>query len=109
LTNLYEKYGRALQSEYSITYTSSSILHDGLSRTLTVSLGGSATTKASYNPGGVLPEVSHAAPWLVFVIILVVLVGLLFAPRVAVRFLSPARTKGKKSPAGTQAAHIKLK
>ncbi len=98
-----------LQSEYSITYTSSSILHDGLSRTLTVSLGGSATTQASYNPGGVLPEVSHAAPWLVFIILLVVLVGLLFAPRVAARFVSSARTKGKVSPTGTQVVHIKLK
>ncbi len=109
LTNLYEKYGRALQSEYSITYTSSSILHDGLSRTLTVSLGGSATTQASYNPGGVLPEVTHAASWLVFIILLVVLVGLLFAPRVMARLRSPSRSKEKMSPSGTPAVHIKLK
>jgi Ca-activated chloride channel family protein len=109
LTNLYEKYGRALQSEYSITYTSSSILHDGLSRTLTVSLGGSATTKASYNPGGVLPEGTHAAPWLVFVIILVVLVGLLFAPGLAARFLSPVSAKGEKNIGSKLEPRIKLK
>ena len=109
LLNLYEQYGRALQSEYSITYTSSSTLHDGLSRTLTVSLGGSSSTQASYNPGGVLPEVSHAAPWFVFVAILVVLVGLLFAPGLANRFLSPANAKAGKVAPDKRSSHIKLK
>jgi VWFA-related protein len=109
LRNLYEQYGRALQSEYSITYTSSSTLRDGLRRTLTVSLGGSASTEASYNPGGVLPEVSHAAPWLVFFVILVVLVGLLFVPGLASRFLSPARAKREKDVAARLEPRIKLK
>jgi Ca-activated chloride channel homolog len=109
LVNLYEQYGRALQSEYSITYTSSSALHDGLNRNLTVSIGGSGSTQASYNPGGVLPEVSHGAPWLAFVIILVVLVGLLFAPGLKTRFLSPASVKATKTVPNKQSPRIKLK
>jgi VWFA-related protein len=108
LLDLYEQYGRALQSEYGISYISSSTFHDGLSRTLTVSLSGSGSTQASYNPGGVLPEVSHAAPWFVFVTILVVLVGLLFAPGLASRFPSLVGVKGKPSPT-KQGSRIKLK
>jgi VWFA-related protein len=109
LVNLYEKYGRALQSEYSLTYTSSSTLHDGLNRTLTVSLKGSGSAQASYNPGGVLPEVSHAAPWLVFVVILVVLVALLFAPGLTGRFLSPAGAKETRGVPNKRSPRIKLK
>jgi len=109
LLKLYEQYGRALQSEYRITYTSSSTLHDGLSRTLTVSLSGSSSTQASYNPGGVLPEVSQGAHWLVFIIILVVLVGLLFAPGLAGRVLSPAGVKAAKIAPNKQGPRIKLK
>ena len=40
LSRLFTLYGRALQSEYRITYTTPSTLRDGLSRNLTVSLGG---------------------------------------------------------------------
>jgi hypothetical protein len=109
LLNLYEQYGRALQSEYSITYTSSSTLHDGLRRILTVSLSGSGSTQASYNPGGVLPEVSHGAPWLVFMIILVVLVGLLFAPGLAGRLSSLKGKKGEKTAPSKLGSRIKLK
>ena len=109
LRGLYDKYGRALQSEYSITYTTTATLRDGLSRNLAVSLGGSASTHASYNPGGVLPEVSHAASWPVFVALLVVLVGLLFVPGLAGRFRSSANAKAEKNTAGKQAPRIKLK
>ncbi len=108
LLGLYEKYGRALQSEYSITYTTTSTLRDGLSRTLTVSLGGSATTEASYNPGGVLPEVSHAASWPVFIVLLVVLVALLFVPGLVGRFQSASAKSGKYA-AGKPKPRIKLK
>jgi VWFA-related protein len=109
LRGLYEQYGRALQSEYSITYTTSSTLRDGLSRTLTVSLGGSASVQASYNPGGVLPEVSQAASWPVFILILVVLVGLLFVPKLIGRIRSSASAKGEKNTAEKQSPRIKLK
>jgi len=85
LRKLYELYGRALQSEYRITYTSLSALRDGLSRGLSVSLDGGATSaQAQYNPGGVLPEASGNA-WSVFIITLAVLVVLLFIPGVVGR------------------------
>ncbi len=109
LVNLYEQYGRTLQSEYSLTYTSSSALHDGLNRTLSVSLGSSGSTQASYNPGGVLPEVSHAAPWVVFVVILLVLVGLLFAPGLRTHFRSSAIVNAGKPASVNQKSRIKLK
>ncbi len=109
LRGLYEQFGRALQSEYSITYTTSSSIRDGLNRTLTVSLGGSASTQATYNPGGVLPEVSQGASWPVFIAILVVLVGLLFVPRLAGRLREATNAKDGKSATGKQRPHIKLK
>jgi len=109
LLGLYEKYGRALQSEYRFTFTSSSSLRDGLNRSLTVSLGGSGSTSASYNPGGILPEVSRAASWPIFTILLVILVGLLFAPGLVERFQSSAKVKRKQNEKIGEKPHIKLK
>jgi len=109
LRGLYEQFGRALQSEYSITYTTSSSIRDGLNRTLTVSLGDSASTQATYNPGGVLPEVSQGASWPVFIAILVVLVGLLFVPGLAGRLRVAAIAKDGKNATGKQRPRIKLK
>jgi VWFA-related protein len=109
LISLYEQFGRALQSEYTITYTTSSTLRDGLSRKLTVSLDGSASTQVSYNPGGVLPEVSKAVSWPLFSAILVLLVGLLFVPRLAGRLRSFTIAKGLKVPSAKQEPRIKLK
>ena len=109
LRGLYEQFGRALQSEYSITYTTSSALRDGLSRTLTVSLGDSASTQTSFNPGGVLPEVPQSASWSVFVAIMIVLVGFLFIPGLAGRLRSPANTNRGKNATGKQGPRIKLK
>ena len=82
LAALFQEYGRTLQSEYAITYLSPSKLRDGVNRSLTVSLGGgaaAATGKASYNPGGVLPEVGSQS-WPLFAAILVGLLVLLFVP-----------------------------
>ena len=89
LQTIYQSYGRGLQSEYAITYTSPSTLRDGISRSLTASLGqpGSQVAGAAkYNPGGVLPEVAGNSPFLflglllglVFLIFLPALLGLLF-------------------------------
>lgn len=74
LAALFQAYGRTLQSEYAITYTSPSKLRDGLNRSLDVTLtnGGAAAGQARYNPGGVLPEVPSQS-WLLFVGVLVVL------------------------------------
>jgi len=94
LKGLYEKYGRALQSEYSITYTSSSTLCDGLSRTLTVSLGNSSSAQAVYNPNGVLPEVKHSASWPIFITLLMILLGMLFIPSLTSRLRNPKTATG---------------
>jgi hypothetical protein len=109
LRGLYEQYGRALQSEYSLTYTTSSTLRDGLSRTLTVLLDDSVSTQTTYNPGGVLPEISHGPSWLAFIITLIVLVGLLFVPGLASRLRSPAKANIGKDTTRKQEPRIKLK
>ncbi|HEX8992942.1 MAG TPA: VWA domain-containing protein [Anaerolineales bacterium] len=81
LAALFQQYGRALQSEYAITYLSPSTLRDGVNRSLTVDLAGSgaAAVQTSYNPGGVLPEVPHQS-WILFAGILLGLLVLLFVP-----------------------------
>lgn len=100
LTALYEKYGRALQSEYIVTYTSPSKLRDGVNRALSASVSdssggllGSIESPVSYNPGGLIPEVSQPASWLFFLGILAALILLLFVPFL-LRVLLP---KGKGS------------
>jgi VWFA-related protein len=80
LSALFQSYGRALQSEYAITYTSPSTLRDGVNRGITVALTGTpASTTAKYNPGGVLPEVPTQS-WMLFGAILLGLVVLLLIP-----------------------------
>ncbi len=81
LTDLYQKFGRALQSEYAITYTSPSALRDGVTRNLSVSLNGTAQAApaTSYNPGGLVPEVAQSS-WPLFGLILVGLLILLALP-----------------------------
>ena len=87
LSKLYELYGRALQSEYRITYTTPLTLRDGIGRTLTVSLGATVLSRTKYNPGGVLPEVADPASWTIFLGFLLILIVLLFIPGVVNRFL----------------------
>lgn len=80
LSALFQSYGRALQNEYAITYTSPTKLRDGVNRALTVSLTGTpVSATAKYNPGGVLPEVPTQS-WMLFGAILLGLVVLLIAP-----------------------------
>lgn len=89
LAALFQQYGRKLQSEYAITYMSPSKLRDGLNRSLTISLtgaaGAAATGQATYNPGGVLPEVASQS-WVLFGGILVGLLLLLLVPIIIGRF-----------------------
>ncbi len=118
LTSLFQQYGRTLQSEYAITYTSPSTLRDGVNRNLSVSLSGAAvTTQGKYNPGGVLPEVPNQS-WLLFVGILVGLVVLLLIPTliglVGSRGGGGGRKKGRikltDQPASTAPrSHVKMK
>lgn len=110
---LYEKYGRALQSEYIVTYTSPSTLRDGVNRGLSVSVEGSTAGSnspeavISYNPGGLVPEVAEPASWGVFLGLLIGLVFLLFLPAI-LRKISSARKEGAASKEGGS-QNIKLK
>lgn len=106
LQQLYEKYGRSLKSEYTITYTSPSTLHDGLSRSLTVALSSAGQalttggTQSQYNPGGLVPESGGKAPWFMFFALLAGLVLILFAPTliklIKGRKVKPAQKNGVK-------------
>jgi len=87
LKALYEKYGRAMQSEYIVTYTSPAKLRDGLNRALSAQVSdasggllGMVEPPTSYNPGGLVPEVQAPANWLVFIGLLIVLGLLLLVP-----------------------------
>ncbi|HET6846319.1 MAG TPA: VWA domain-containing protein, partial [Anaerolineales bacterium] len=80
LSALFQRYGRALQNEYAITYTSPFTLRDGVNRGLTVSIAGAgATVQSKYNPGGVLPEVTGHS-WVLFGGLLLALLALLAVP-----------------------------
>jgi hypothetical protein len=111
LTGLYQRLGRALQSEYRLTYTTQLPLRDGLSRQLTVRLtDSSAAAEAAYNPGGVLPEVAAYPSWALFAAGLGVLVGLMVLPGV-VR-ASADRLRRPKSPAkqaAPRASRVRLR
>jgi len=116
LKNLYERYGRALQSEYVLTYTSPSTLRDGVNRSLTVSLSNessAATTElesTTYNPGGLVPEVAQPASWVLFFTLLAGLVLLLVLPAILGKAISLLRgpQKGKVKFAEQQ-SRIRLK
>ena len=80
LNKLYQQYGRALQSEYAITYVSPSALRDGINVTCNVSFStAGVSTETNYNPGGVLPEVSSNS-WTLFAWIMAGLLLLLVIP-----------------------------
>jgi VWFA-related protein len=102
LTSLYERYGRALQSEYMLTYTSPSDLRDGVNRALTVRLASGAAAEAepvNFNPGGLVPEVARPASWLLFAGVLVVLLLLVAVPLFFGR-LFRRRGEAAEAPAG---------
>ena len=112
LQNLFELYGRALKSEYVLSYISPSTLRDGVNRSLTVSLsqGGEVSTsqavQTQYNPGGLVPEVGGAAPWALFFILLGGLLVILLIPTLVgfVLRLVPAGRKASPAPAPRSAA-----
>ncbi len=117
LTKLYERYGRALQSEYAITYSSPSTLRDGVNRALSVSLkvgkAGSAVAEGStYNPGGLVPEVAQPASWGLFLGLIGVLLVLLLLPTLVGKFLAsrPSEPAGRvKLHKEVPAKRVKLK
>ena len=118
LAALYALYQRGLQNEYAITYTSPSTLRDGVNRALSVSLSTqSGSTGASYNPGGLVPEVPQTGSWPLFFGLLAGLAVLLFAPLLyriisggilaAKKAVVPAKSRIKLKPDTT--GRIKLK
>ena len=80
LTDIYQRFGRALQSEYAITYRSPGSLRDGVNRTIHVTLAGAGADARVYNPGGVVPEVPQQAGGTIFLGGLALLLGLLVLP-----------------------------
>ncbi|MFZ5808111.1 MAG: vWA domain-containing protein [Chloroflexota bacterium] len=114
LTNLYERYGRALQSEYALTYTSPSTLRDGVNRSLQVSLKGGpagAVYADKYNPGGLVPEVAQPASWWLFGGLIVLLLLLLALPMLLKSLPKPQKPPGKIKfmNESKKTARIKLK
>jgi VWFA-related protein len=114
LRSLYEQLGRALQSEYVITYLSPATLRDGLNRALSVKLSSAVTAlpaKAAYNPGGLVPEVavSPSASWPLFFGLMAALVVLIFVPAGVQKALTliPVRNAGE-SKAKAAAPRIRL-
>jgi VWFA-related protein len=87
LSEIYQSYAVAFKSEYQLTYTSPSTLRDGVNRDLSVSLADSSNIMTgidqgpiTYNPGGLVPEVSEPVPLITFGAIMVGLVALLLVP-----------------------------
>jgi hypothetical protein len=113
LEGLYQRYARALQSEYRLTYTSPSKLRDGSNRILTVSLttagnGNGTAAQAQYNPGGVLPEVAQTVSWPIFGAILGGLLILLFVP-LAIGNMSKGESGRGAKMSYAKKSNIKLK
>lgn len=84
LSALYASYGHTMRSEYALTYQSPYGLRNGINRSLTVTLdpaysgGALSGASATYNPGGLIPEVPVGGSWSIFFILLAIL-GLLTA------------------------------
>lgn len=115
LKGLFQQQSRVLQSEYQLTYVSPFTLRDGVNRNLTVALtGSSVVAEETYNPGGVLPEVSRTS-WPLFLSILAGLLVLLFLPGLiggisgAVRNRKAGAGFGLGKPAHSARGRIKLK
>ncbi|MHC1784588.1 MAG: VWA domain-containing protein [Anaerolineaceae bacterium] len=116
LQKVYQQYGRALQSEYEITYISPSYLRDGLNRSLEVSFasgtlaGTSGSMETKYNPGGLVPEMASTATWPLFFGLFFGLLVLLAVPFAFeyVQGLRPKKSRIKLSPPPT-GHRIKLK
>ena len=117
LTELYESYAVAFKSEYQLVYTSPSALRDGVNRALSVSLADAPHSTINgdeepitYNPGGLVPEVSEPVPLISFGVIMLGLVFLLFIPSL-INLANKAgqNIPSKGRPAPKKKPRIKLK
>jgi VWFA-related protein len=111
LRQVYERLGRALHSEYVVTYVTALPLRDGVNRTLDVRLASSAAAATQrYNPGGVIPEVAQPALWSSFGLALAALAALLLLPALIRLGLDAARSiqiprRGEPRPTGKIRLH----
>ena len=81
LSGLYEQLSSKIQNEYRLSYMTPIPLRDGVKRNIVVTAPGAAAISANYNPGGVIPQVvPEWTSWLLFFVVLVLLLGLFFAP-----------------------------
>jgi VWFA-related protein len=110
LREAYQRLGRALHSEYVVTYTSTLPLRDGINRTLDVRLASSAAAASGrYNPGGVVPEVAQPAPWTAFGLALAGLAALLLLPAlVRLAVASVHRIPFAQRPAAAPVTRVRL-
>lgn len=110
LLGLYELYGRTLQAEYQITYTSPATVRDGVNRSLTVTIDSIAVEMGleEYNPGGLVPETGQPASWSLFLWLLGGLLVLLALPMVISK---GAALVGKRTgkPGEMKVSRIKFK
>jgi VWFA-related protein len=87
LSALYASFGASMRSEYVLTYKSPYGLRNGVNRSLSVTLdsrSGSAFAQgasATYNPGGLIPEVPVADSWPLFFGLLVFIGALAAGPQ----------------------------
>ncbi len=115
LRTLYERYGRAMQSEYALTYTSPSKLRDGVNRGLSVSLTGpagaglSSEVPISYNPGGLVPEVAQPASWGLFLALVGGLIVLLALPFLIGMVMPYIRGNKEQKPQQPTSGRVKLR
>jgi VWFA-related protein len=120
LSALYASFGASMRSEYVLTYKSPYGLRNGINRSLSVTLDSSRSgsafapgASATYNPGGLIPEVPVADSWPMFFGLLI-FIGLLAAgpqllpllPRVRERIQKPRPNIKMKEP---KKVAIKLK
>jgi VWFA-related protein len=110
LLGLYALYGRTLQAEYQITYTSPATVRDGINRSLRVYVDSIPVDVGmkEYNPGGLVPETGQPVSWSLFLALLAGLLVLLALPAV-VRFGLKRLRKGGRRPAQGKATRVKLK
>lgn len=96
LSDLYQQLSLLIQNEYKLTYLSPNALRDGVKRNIVVTAPGAVGTRVDFNPGGVIPEVeAQSTSWVLFIIALLLLLGLFFAPA----GLHLARARGLAVPA----------
>lgn len=95
LNGLYQQLSLKIQNEYRLSYLTPIALRDGVKRNIVVTAPGAGATQTAYNPGGIIPQVAPQwQAWLLFLIALILLLGLFFAP-LGVRL---ARERGLVTP-----------